>query len=145
MACLDGAGAPSAVKGSDMPTTIWIGLGGFLGVNARCWLGLWLASRRGAGFPIGTLVANALGNFVLAFLLTLAASRVFVPPGVHRFLSVSVLGGFTTFSSFSYETIILLEQEGRITALVSLLTNVLLGLLGALLGVVAARCLQRVG
>ena len=122
-----------------MPTFLWIGLGGFLGANARYWLGLWLAGRWGTSFPLGTLAANALGSFVLAFLLTSAASRVSVPAGVRLFLTIGFLGGFTTFSSFSYETISLLEQERWVTALANLITNAGLGLLGAFLGMVMAR------
>ena len=125
-----------------MPTFLWIGLGGFLGANARYWLGQWLAARWGTAFPFGTLAVNALGSFVLAFLLTSAANRVSVPAGVRIFLTIGFLGGFTTFSSFSYETIGLLEQERRVAALVNLVTNAGLGLLGAFLGVVAARWLQ---
>ena len=126
-----------------MPMVLWIGLGGFLGANARYWLGLWLANRWGTAFPLGTLVANALGSFVLGFLLTLAAGRVSVPSGVRLFLSIGFLGGFTTFSTFSYETISMLEQDNWAPALLNLVTNTVLGLSGAFLGIVAARWLQR--
>ncbi len=78
-------------------------------------------------------------------LLTFAASRVSVPPGVRPFLTIGFLGGFTTFSSFSYETISLLEQERWLAALLNLFTNTGLGLLSAFLGIVVARWLQRVG
>ena len=125
-----------------MPTFLWIGLGGFLGANARYWLGQWLAARWGTAFPFGTLAVNALGSFVLAFLLTSATNRVSVPAGVRIFLTIGFLGGFTTFSSFSYETIGLLEQERWVAALMNLVTNAGLGLLGAFLGVVAARWLR---
>ena len=125
-----------------MPTFLWIGLGGFLGAKARYWLGQWLAARWGTAFPFGTLAVNAMGSFVLAFLLTSAANRVSVPAGVRIFLTIGFLGGFTTFSSFSYETIGLLEQERWVAALVNLVTNAGLGLLGAFLGIVVARWLQ---
>ena len=87
-----------------MPTVLWIGLGGFLGANARYRLGLWFADRWGTAFPYGTLVANTIGSLALAFFLTLATGRVSVPPGARLFLAIGFLGGFTTFSTFSYET-----------------------------------------
>jgi len=126
-------------------TILWIGLGGFLGANARYWLGLWLANRLGTVFPYGTLAANALGSFTLAFLLTLATGRVSAPPGVRLFLAIGFLGGFTTFSSFSYETLRLLEQNDWGMALLNIAANTGLGLLGAFLGIIAARWLQRGG
>mgnify|MGYP002682283935 CR=1 FL=1 len=128
-----------------MSTILWIGLGGFLGANARYWLGLWLANRFGTAFPYGTLVANTIGSFVLAFLLTLATGRLSVPTGMRLFLAIGFLGGFTTFSSFSYETVGLLEQNGWGSALLNLVANTAFGLLGVVLGVTIARWLQRGG
>ncbi len=128
-----------------MITVLWIGLGGFLGANARYWLGMWAAHRWGTAFPYGTLVANTLGSFVLAFLLTLATGRAFVPPGMRRFLAIGFLGGFTTFSTYSYETIALLEHNGWAAALLNMVGNTGLGLLGAVLGIVVGRWLQRGG
>jgi len=116
-----------------------------LGANARYWLGLWLADRLGTVFPYGTLVANALGSFALAFLLTLVTGRVSAPPGARPFLAIGFLGGFTTFSSFSYETLRLLEQNAWGTAFWNVTANTGLGLLGAFLGIVVARWLQRGG
>lgn len=96
-------------------------------------------------FPYGTLAANALGSFTLAFLLALATGRVSAPPGVRPFLAIGLLGGFTTFSSFSYETLRLLEQNDWGMALLNIAANTGLGLLGAFLGIIAARWLQRGG
>jgi len=126
-------------------TALWIGLGGFLGANARYWLGLWLANRWGTAFPYGTLAANALGSFALALFLTLATGRFTVPPGVRLFLAIGFLGGFTTFSTFTYETIRLLEQNSWGAALLNLVANAALGLLGVISGMVLARWLQRGG
>lgn len=128
-----------------MWTVLWIGLGGFLGANARYWLGLWLADRFGTAFPYGTLVANTIGSFILAFLLTLATGRLSVLPGVRLFLAIGFLGGFTTFSSFSYETVGLLEQNGWGAAVLNVIANTGFGLAGVILGIVVARWLQRGG
>ena len=125
-----------------MSTIFWIGLGGFLGANARYWLGVWLDDRWGATLPLGTLAANVVRSFVLALLLTFASGRVPAPPGVRLFLTIGLLGGFTTFSSFTYETLSLLEQESWMAALLNLVANTGLGLLGACLGIVITRWLQ---
>lgn len=128
-----------------MPTALWVGLGGFLGANARYWLGLWLADRWGTTFPYGTLVANVLGSLTLAFLLTLATGRVSTPVGARPFLAIGFLGGFTTFSAFSYETLRLLEQNDWAIALINVVANTGLGLTGGFLGIVVARWLQKGG
>lgn len=128
-----------------MPTVLWVGLGGFLGANARHWIGLWLTGRWGTEFPIGTLAVNTLGSFVLSFGLTLSAGQGSLPHRFRHFLAIGFLGGFTTFSSFSYETVSLLEQDGWTASLLNLVTNTGLGLLGASLGIVVARWLQRGG
>lgn len=126
-----------------MRTFLWIGLGGFLGANARYWVALWAAERWGTTFPFGTLVANVVGSFVLAFFLTVGTGRLLVGPGERLFLAVGFLGGFTTFSAFSYETVSLLEENGMGPALLNLIANTGLGLFGAILGTVLARWLQR--
>ena len=81
---------------------LWIGLGGFIGVNARYLLQQWAANQWGTGFPYGTLLANMGGSFVIAFFLTLSTGRLSISPEVRLFVAVGFLGGFTTFSSFAY-------------------------------------------
>ena len=121
---------------------LWIGLGGFIGANARFLLQQWTAYRWGIDFPYGTMLANVIGSFVIAFFLTLATGRLSVPPGVRLFGAVGFLGGFTTFSSFSYETIYLFEQTSWRPALLNILGNNILGLTGAVAGIVLARLIQ---
>lgn len=128
-----------------MPTFLWIGLGGFVGANARYLMGVWAAGRWGTAFPLGTLLVNVSGSFVLAFFLTLTGERLIVTPQARLLVAVGFFGGFTTFSSFSYETVRLAEQSGWGPALANVAGNMVLGLLGAILGVVAARWLQRGG
>ena len=125
-----------------MPTVLWIGLGGFLGANARYWLALWLAERWGAAFPYGTLLANGGGSFLIAFFLTLAGGRLPVSPETRLFMAIGFLGGFTTFSSFSYETFQLLLQGDGWLSLLNVASNLLFGLVGVWLGVFLARLLQ---
>ena len=128
-----------------MTTALWIGLGGFLGANARYWLALWAADRWGTAFPFGTLMVNGLGSFGLALFLTVATGRFIISPGARLFVVVGFLGGFTTFSAFSLETIGLLGQNRWGPALLNVVTNNGLSLLGAVLGIALARWLQKGG
>jgi len=124
---------------------LWIGLGGFLGANGRYLVTLWAANRWGTGFPYGTLMANVVGCFLIGFFLTLATEWLAIPTEIRLFVAVGFLGGFTTFSSFGFETIQLVEQSQWWVAVLNLATDVMLGLTGVILGIYLARWLQGIG
>jgi len=124
---------------------LWIGLGGFVGANARYLVQQWAANRWGAGFPYGTMLANVSGSFIIAFFLTLATGRLPVSPELRLFVAVGFLGGFTTFSSFSLETFQLLEQSGWQAALLNFLGNTVMGLAGVILGILLANLMTGKG
>lgn len=124
---------------------LWIGMGGFLGANARYLVQLWAANRWGADFPYGTMLANVSGSFIIAFFLTLATGRLSISPELRLFVAVGFLGGFTTFSSFSLETFRLFEQSGWSAASLNFLGNTVLGLIGVVLGIYLAQVLQGAG
>ena len=128
-----------------MYQVLWIGLGGFLGANSRYFLQQWAAQRWGAAFPLGTMLANVGGSFLIAFFLTLATWRLSVSPQMRLFVAVGFLGGFTTFSSSAYETILLLGQSGWGVALGNFVGNNALGLLGIMAGMALAQWLQQGG
>jgi len=121
---------------------LWIGLGGFFGANARFLVQQWAAARWGADFPYGTMLANVGGSFTIAFFLTLAGGRLPIAPSARLFVAVGFLGGFTTFSSFSYETFQLAARSGWLAAGLNFTGNTLLGLAGVVLGVFLARWSQ---
>lgn len=118
-----------------------LGLGGFIGVNLRYLLQTWAAGRWGPDFPYGTLLINVVGSFLLAVFVTLATTRLIVSPNLRLFVAVGLLGGFTTFSSFTVETLNLLQGGRWLPSLLYLLGNVALGLLAALAGIILARAL----
>jgi CrcB protein len=122
-----------------------IGLGGFIGVNARYLVQQWAANQWGPDFPYGTLLANVGGSLGIAFFLTLATGRLAVTPEVRLFVAVGFMGGFTTFSSFAYETFGLVGQNGWWAAALNFIGNNLLGFSGVLLGVLLAQLLQQGG
>jgi len=124
---------------------LWIGLGGFLGANARYIVALWAAGRWGTGFPYGTLIANVVGCFLIGFFLTLATEWLTIPTEVRLFVAVGFLGGFTTFSSFGFETLQLVEQSRWGTAALNIIADVVLGLIGVVTGIFLARWLQGIG
>ena len=91
-----------------------VGLGSALGGMGRYWLSDAVAQRVGGAFPWGTVVVNVSGSFVIGLLAALAVpeGRVFLSPSAQRLLLTGVLGGYTTFSSFSLQTLNL-AQDGR--------------------------------
>jgi CrcB protein len=115
-----------------------VAAGGAIGAVARYGLSGWLA-KHVTSFPLGTLVVNALGCLAIGILMTLSEERGNVSTHARLFIAVGLLGAFTTFSTFGYETFGLLRRGETAYALASVAGNVLLGL-GA---VVAGRALAR--
>ncbi len=124
---------------------LWIGLGGFLGANARYLVTQWAAGRWGSAFPYGTLIVNVLGCFLIAFFLTLATGRLNISTEVRLFVAVGFLGGFTTFSSFAYETFFLVEQGRWLAAGANFLADTVIGITFVFLGIILARMIQGTG
>ncbi|HEY9899957.1 MAG TPA: fluoride efflux transporter CrcB [Pantanalinema sp.] len=121
---------------------VWVGSGGFFGAISRYALGNWIASRLGTAFPYGTLLINLTGCLALGFFGTLALRRAtLIPPEARLLVAVGFLGAYTTFSTFGFETIRLLEENNLALAFAYVLGSVLAGLLTTYLGVVAARAL----
>ena len=89
---------------------ILIFAGGGLGAALRYWLQGVVYTRTGAAFPYGTLVVNVLGCFVIGLLMVSLEERFLAVPSLRLFLTIGILGGFTTFSTFSYETLALLRN-----------------------------------
>jgi CrcB protein len=110
-----------------------VGTGGFIGAVSRYAVGGWAHRWFGAGFPWGTLIVNVLGCLAIGFLSGLAESRQVFSPEFRLLLFIGLLGGFTTFSSFGYETIAF-ARDGEISlAALNVLVQVVLGL-GAVYG-----------
>ena len=116
----------------------WVGLGGFLGANARYLLGGWISERWGGVFPYGTFVINVTGSFILGFFMAYASERTWVAPGARRMFAVGCVGAYTTFSTFEYESMRLLQEREIFLALMNIFGSVLTGMIavfgGFLLG-----------
>lgn len=111
-----------------------IGAGGFLGAVARYSLSGLVHRFTGASFPYGTLTVNVLGCFLLGGLMYCVQERAVLSPAVRPFLAIGVAGAFTTFSTFGYETLELIEDRELAAALANVGTNVCLGLGAVWLG-----------
>jgi fluoride exporter len=116
-------------------------LGAGIGGGLRYVLGGWIAERWGASFPLHTLVINVAGAFLLGLLMALSVERSLVPSSMRLFLGVGVLGGFTTFSTLSYESIALVEQGLFGQGLANMFGSGVLGLGAAVLGLFVGRAI----
>ena len=118
-----------------MGKILWIGFGGFLGSVGR-----YLLSEsvqfvvRGAAFPYGTLAVNLIGCLGIGFLSQWTGTRGFLSPEIRVFLFSGLLGGFTTFSTFSYETMNLWHTGNGAAACANIALHLVLGLGAAWLG-----------
>lgn len=95
-----------------MLSYLWVSLGGAIGSAARFWLSGIVAERFGAAFPYGTMAVNVTGSFVIGLFAAMAdpTGRWFVAPSMREFLMIGVCGGYTTFSSFSLQTLALVQD-----------------------------------
>ncbi len=117
-----------------------VAAGGAIGAAARYLAGLWIVARLGTGFPWGTFFVNVTGSFLIGIVLVLV-ERGALPPGARLFVAVGICGGYTTFSSFSYETLQLLNGGDAGPVLLNIFGQLLFCLLAVYLGVVFARAL----
>ena len=122
-----------------MTQMLAIAAGGAIGALLRYWTSIAVHSRLGSAFPYGTLIVNILGSLLMGFLYIWLIDRLVAGPVVRAFLLVGVLGAFTTFSTFSIETLNLLEAGHVGKALVNVLASVTLCIAAAGLGVLGAR------
>ena len=119
---------------------IWyVAVGSAVGGVARYLLGAYIQQRAGPSFPTGTLVANVSGSFLLGLLLRYALGSGAISPELRAMLTIGFCGGYTTFSTFSFETAVLLEEGQHARAGLYILASVVLSLVGMWLGFAAAR------
>jgi CrcB protein len=118
-----------------------IGLGGFLGANARYLVGGWIANWLGPSFPFGTLVVNLSGSFVIGLFLTLLTERFVASPELRLFFAIGFLGAYTTFSTFTYESLVMLESRAYLALVANVIGSVFIGMFAVAAGVIVGRAI----
>jgi CrcB protein len=122
-----------------MWTYIAIAIGGTLGCWARYAMTGLVQSIYGRDFPLATMSINVLGSFLMGFLFILTLERTTISPAVRAGMLTGVLGGYTTFSTFEMETLLLVEHGEALTALLYVVLSVVLGFACAFAGAYIAR------
>ncbi len=117
-----------------------VALGGAIGSAARYLVGAVIANRFGPDFPWGTFIVNVSGSFLIGVILSLVGGGQ-LPAGARLFLAVGVMGGYTTFSTYNYETLQLIQGGEFGAATFNTLGQVVAGLVAVYLGMVLGRAL----
>ena len=124
-----------------MTRFLWICLGGAAGTGARYLLSGWLLRAAGPGFPWGTLAVNVIGSFLLGLLMQIALATDLFSPTLRLALTTGVMGGFSTYSTFNYETLQYFQQNDWLLGAANVAATVIVCLAAGGLGVVAGRLL----
>jgi CrcB protein len=124
-----------------LAATLWVGLGSALGGVARYWTGVAVARVTGDAFPWGTLLINIIGSFVIGYfgMLTLPDGPRPAGAGIRLFVLVGLCGGFTTFSSFSMQTVELLRDGELGPAVAYIVSSVVLCVVATGIGIYAGQ------
>jgi CrcB protein len=132
---------PKVAGDSIVLAFLWISLGAIAGANARYWISSYLARILSAAFPYGTLIINASGSFVLGFFMIWTSERVLADPRWRLLVAVGFCGGYTTFSSYAFETVGYAEQGQWMLLALNFLSNNVVSIAAVVAGMALARVL----
>ena len=116
-----------------------VGAGGFVGAALRYLISSGIARFMDSRLPLGTLCVNVVGGLLMGFIMQWSLQSAGLPPRMRLFLTTGLLGGFTTFSTFSYETMSLIGEGAWITAAANAGLNLILSLAGVIAGQLLAK------
>ena len=117
----------------------YVGLGAALGGGLRYWVSNVVYKFLPTFFPYGTLIVNALGSFILGFLIFYFDQRELLSQNLKLFLTIGFCGGFTTFSTFSFETIKLFQDSEIYLGMLNILLSIILSFLGIYLAYILSK------
>ena len=115
--------------------------GGAIGAAGRYVIGIWAMRLFGAGFPWGTLCVNIIGSFLMGVLIETIALKYAASEEMRVFLATGFLGGFTTFSAFSLEAVLMLQRQQLGLAFSYITASVALSIGGLFVGLIVARAI----
>ncbi len=115
-----------------MQTMLWIGMGGFIGAIMRFLLSSFVQKSADTFFPIGTLSVNVLGSFLIGFLALYFEQHI--APEYRALVITGFLGALTTFSTFSYETVLLIETSAYMKAIANIMINMIFSIGATVIG-----------
>lgn len=124
-----------------MQKLFYVGIGGCIGAMLRYIISVSLSKVLSTQFPWGTLFVNVLGGFLIGIIMEICLTTEFISPNMRLFLTTGILGGLTTFSTFTYETIRLFSNGDLVYGALNICLNLFLSLGGVLLGQFAARAI----
>ena len=117
---------------------LWVALGGVIGAVSRYALSGWINAWFGPG-PLAIFVINVSGSFLIGFITAATQDRFIIDPNVRLLMTVGVLGAYTTFSTWMYETLQLIESGDYLRAAANAFGSLAVGLVAVYLGMVAGR------
>src|SRR6266849_8076823 len=126
-------------RGGSVRQLFLVFLGSGFGGGARYLLGGWFIHNFGVAFPVGTVAINAIGSFLVGLIMHLSLSTTLISSDLRLTLTTGVLGGFTTYSTFNYETISLFQQGAALLGALNLLVTVVLCLIAGAAGLLLGR------
>jgi CrcB protein len=122
-----------------MERLAWVCVGSALGGGARYLMSLGALRLLGPGFPVGTLAVNLLGSFLIGAIMHVGLTTTWISPGMRLFLTTGVMGGFTTYSTFNYETLALATNGEWLLAYANVGATLFGCIAAGLLGVALAK------
>lgn len=122
-------------------TILIVGSGGFIGSVLRYLVQYFVEKGMTSTFPLGTLIANVAGSFIIGIVFALAEKGNLLSAEWRIFLAVGICGGFTTFSSFAYNNFTMIKEQSFMQLLLNVGGNLFLGILAVYLGVILIRAI----
>lgn len=117
-----------------MQKLFYVGIGGFIGASLRYIISVNSSKLFGTQLPYGTLIVNVLGGILIGLIMELGLTTDLISPNLRLFLTTGIMGGLTTFSTFSYETISLFNDGSYMLGSLNICLNLFLSLAGVVAG-----------
>lgn len=124
-----------------MNSFFWVSLGAIIGANMRYWISRLASNYLSPSLPLGTLLINVTGSFIIGFFFAWTVERAIIDPKWRLFIAIGFCGSYTTFSSYSYETFKLLEGGSYFYGVMNFVFNNLFSLLATVGGIMMARAI----